>query len=71
MVRKVRRAAEKKSETQLNQLEKLLEYCFPGGGLLERKESWLSMEVQNPGLSGFLKDCIRPLDFKFQVIEAG
>jgi bacillithiol biosynthesis cysteine-adding enzyme BshC len=69
MVRKARRAAEKKSETQLIQLEKLLEYCFPDGGLLERKESWLSTMVQNPSLMVFLRETIHPIDFQFQVRE--
>ena len=71
MIRKVRRAAEKKSENSLNQLEKLLEYCYPEGSLLERTESWLSTVVQNPDLPDLLKKEIRPLDFQFQVCETG
>jgi bacillithiol biosynthesis cysteine-adding enzyme BshC len=69
MKRKVRKAAEKKAETQLKQVENLLDYCFPDGGLLERSESWLSVLQQNPKLISELSEAIDPLHFQFLVAE--
>lgn len=70
MMKRIRKAAEKKAETQLKQLQNILEFCFPGGGLLERSESWLSMLVQNPAALDELYELISPLDFRFQLLIA-
>ena len=68
MIRRIRKAAEKKAETQLKQLENILEFCFPGGELLERSESWLSLLVMNPATLDELCNLIHPLDFRFHLL---
>jgi uncharacterized protein YllA (UPF0747 family) len=68
MAKRIRKAAERKSETLLSQLGNLLEYCFPGGDLLERSESWMSLTAQNPEILDELLPLIDPLDFRFQFL---
>jgi uncharacterized protein YllA (UPF0747 family) len=68
MAKRIRKAAEKKAETQLKQLENILEFCFPGGALLERSESWLSLLVMNPATLDELCNLISPLDFRFHLL---
>jgi len=69
MGKRIRKAAEKKAETQLKQLDNLLEFCFPGGSLLERTESWLSLITRNPESLNEISALISPLDFRFQVLQ--
>ena len=68
MAKRIRKAAEKRAETQLKQLESILEFCFPGGALLERSESWLSLLVMNPATLDELCNLISPLDFRFHLL---
>ncbi len=68
MAKRIRKAAEKKAETAVKQLENLLEFCFPQGGLLERSESWLSLLVQNPSCLDEIYSAMSALDFRFQVL---
>jgi uncharacterized protein YllA (UPF0747 family) len=67
--KRIQKSAEAKEEQKLKQVSQLWERFFPGGGLQERTESWLSFFVTDPDWLNKVYDAIDPLDFRFHILE--
>ena len=65
---KIRKATERRHTEQNHHIQILLDEVQPGGGLQERKESWLTFVAQNPGWIQQIYHAINPLDFRFQLL---
>lgn len=57
-------AIKRRQENTLNQIENILEKCFPGDGLNERKDSFL--DYYNPVFISDLIELSNPLDYKLK-----
>jgi bacillithiol biosynthesis cysteine-adding enzyme BshC len=68
MQKRIRKAAEQKEELRIKQLAGILEYFLPGGGLLERSESWLSQVCQDPQWLDKVLETINPLEMAFAIL---
>ena len=66
--KKILKAAERKNEVQAGQLQALKAALFPGGGLQERTEGWISFYNRNPLWLEAIAGIIDPLDMRFQVV---
>jgi bacillithiol biosynthesis cysteine-adding enzyme BshC len=63
------RTEKQKHDTAINQIRSLKEKLFPGNGLQERYDNFLSIYLKNgPDFINFLIDNLNPLDRKFLVI---
>lgn len=67
--KRIQKSAEAKEEQKLKQVTQLWDRFFPGGGLQERSESWLSFLVTDPNWLNKIYDAIDPLDFRFHILE--
>ncbi|HOY94818.1 MAG TPA: bacillithiol biosynthesis cysteine-adding enzyme BshC [Catalimonadaceae bacterium] len=67
--KRIQKTAEAKEEQKLKQVTQLWDRFFPGGGLQERTESWLSFFVTDPNWLNKVYDAINPLDFRFHILE--
>jgi hypothetical protein len=67
--KRIQKSAEAKEEQKLKQVSQLWERFFPGGGLQERTESWLSFFVTDPDWLNKVYGAIDPLDFRFHILE--
>jgi len=68
ITKRLKKAEEKKHETAINQLEKIKEKLFPGGGLQERKENVLNYSLNNPDFIPYLLENFDPFDFCMNVV---
>ncbi len=68
VIKRIRKAEEKKHETGLNQVLNLRQKLMPDGGLQERKENILNFLVNSPGIMYALTD-LQGFDFSFRVIR--
>lgn len=64
---KMLRAEKRKQSDRLRQVTELKEALFPGGGLQERTENFLTFMPGNPDLIEKLISHINPFDFRFNV----
>ena len=71
MQKRIRKAAEQKEELRIKHLAGILEYFLPGGGLLERSESWLSQVSQDPEWLDKVLETINPLEMAFSILLQG
>jgi bacillithiol synthase len=68
-LKRIQKSAETKEEQKLKQVSQLWDRFFPGGGLQERSESWLSFFVTDPDWLNKVYDAIDPLDLRFHILE--
>lgn len=66
--KRIQKSAENRHELQIQQISALKSKLFPGGGLQERTESWLSFYHNDPKWAQRVFSSIHPLDFRFQII---
>ncbi|HEV7346683.1 bacillithiol biosynthesis cysteine-adding enzyme BshC [Telluribacter sp.] len=69
--KRIRKAEERKHETELNQLQNLLDTCFPNGTPQERSDNFLNFYLNNRNFLKELFEALDPLDFKFNVLVEG
>lgn len=67
--KRIQKAAESRHEQQIQQMISLKARLFPGNGLQERTESWLSFYHHDPHWAAKVFSHIQPLDFRFQIME--
>lgn len=66
--KRLRKAAEKKEETGLRQLDQLLERIFPNGSLQERTINFLNFWLNDPDFLDKIQDAMKPFDFDFHIL---
>jgi bacillithiol synthase len=66
--KRLKKAEEQKQSTQINQLLGLRTKLFPGGGLQERHDNFLSFYLNNPAFLQILLDTFDPFDFRFYIL---
>ncbi|MBK0403282.1 bacillithiol biosynthesis cysteine-adding enzyme BshC [Adhaeribacter sp. BT258] len=67
--KKIAKAQETKHETVFKQLTALKEKLFPGDGLQERSDNFLSFQANNPGFITDLLQAFEPLNNRFVILE--
>lgn len=65
------RAEKKNQEDRLRQVESVLDYLFPGGGLQERTDNFLNFYIGNPKFIEDLHHSFDPFDFRFHILNYG
>ena len=69
MGNKLVRAAKREQEAPLEQLARMHEHLFPGGGLQERRENFMPWYVrEGPAFFDRLLAELDPLDARFKVL---
>lgn len=68
IAKRIRRAEEKKMETEINQLENIKNKLFPEGSLQERHDNFLNFYINKPAFIDDLKGAFDPLDFRFHLL---
>ncbi len=68
MEKKLIRAEKKNHAVAMGKIEKVKEALFPGDGLQERKDNYLSFIEKNPNLISELIKAFDPLDYRFNII---
>lgn len=68
VIKRLKKAEEKKHETILNQALGLKQKLFPDQGLQERTDNFLNFYVNNPGILDCLST-LDPFDFRFNILE--
>jgi bacillithiol biosynthesis cysteine-adding enzyme BshC len=68
--KKITKAEERKSETQINQAFNIQEKLFPNGNLQERTDNFLNFAINNPQFIDEMIPYFDPLDFRFNIISA-
>jgi bacillithiol biosynthesis cysteine-adding enzyme BshC len=63
--KKLRKASEKQHDIAMGQIDYIKEHLFPGGGLQERRENFLTFQLNNPEFVHQVKDAFDPFDFRF------
>ncbi len=58
---------ERKQDTSIKQLQTLKEKLFPGEGLQERHENFLTFYLNDPEFIGSIRDQFDPFDFRFNI----
>ncbi|MBP6387136.1 MAG: bacillithiol biosynthesis cysteine-adding enzyme BshC [Pseudarcicella sp.] len=66
--KKVKKASERKHETEIAQLQSIKQKLFPGGTPQERKENLLSFLTAAPNFIDDLLEIFDPLNFKYCVV---
>jgi bacillithiol biosynthesis cysteine-adding enzyme BshC len=66
--KKIRKAEEKKHESEINQLLNIQEKLFPGGNAQERYDNFLNFYPKDPAFISRLFDVFDPLDFRYHVM---
>ncbi len=66
--KRLKKAEERHFEASVTQLLHLREKLFPGGGLQERKENFLSFYLNDPSFLQKLFSTFDPLDFRFNIL---
>lgn len=68
--KKLLRAAKRQQQEPLDQLDRVLDHLFPGGGLQERHENFMPWYVrEGPAFFDRMLAALDPLDPRFQVLE--
>jgi uncharacterized protein YllA (UPF0747 family) len=67
--KRIKKAEENKFATGLNQLEKVKDKLFPGGGLQERHENIFTFLANDPDFIDQIKDLSDPFDFRFNIVQ--
>jgi bacillithiol biosynthesis cysteine-adding enzyme BshC len=67
--KRIRKALEQKSETEIKQMQALLEKLFPKGGLQERTDNFLNFYLNDRLFIHKLMQLLDPFDFHFHVFE--
>ncbi len=67
--RRLKKAEEKKQETEVGQLLNLKSRLFPNGGLQERVDNFLNFYLNDEGFIDTLFEAFDPLDFKMVVLK--
>ncbi len=68
MENKMRKAEEKHHEISLGQLDALKAALFPGNGLQERVENFLSFQINTPDFIGAIQAVLDPFDYRFNIL---
>lgn len=63
--KKLRKASEKQHDIAMGQIDYIKAHLFPGGGLQERRENYLSFQLNNPEFLPQVKQSFDPFDFRF------
>jgi bacillithiol synthase len=66
--RKLLRSEKRLHTDKLRQIEFVKDKLFPGGGLQERSENFLTFQLQNPDFTKVLLQSLDPFDFRFHVL---
>jgi bacillithiol synthase len=66
--KRIRKAQERRAETEINQLTSLLEKLFPGGGLQERTDNYLNFSLNNKNFLREVMAALNPFDLRFYVL---
>ncbi|MCU0448482.1 MAG: bacillithiol biosynthesis cysteine-adding enzyme BshC [Bernardetiaceae bacterium] len=67
--KRIRRAYERQAETELRQLQSLWGQLFPGGGLQERTENYLTFALNDPDFLPQVAAAFDPFDLRFYVLQ--
>lgn len=67
--KKLKKAEERKNETVLTQLLNLKEKLFPGGGLQERTDNFLSFYLNDPEFLTHLEKTFDPFNYSFYLLS--
>jgi bacillithiol synthase len=65
------RAEKRKQADRLRQVDDIIDYLFPNGGLQERTDNFLNFYVTNPKFIDGLIGDFDPFDFRFQILSNG
>ncbi|MEQ9119850.1 bacillithiol biosynthesis cysteine-adding enzyme BshC [Fulvivirga sp.] len=65
------RAEKRKHSDKINQIESVLSYLFPNGGLQERTDNFLNFYLANPQFVKNLTDQLDPFDYRFHIFDNG
>ncbi len=65
------RAEKRKHSDKINQIESILDYLFPNGGLQERTDNFLNFYLANPQFVKNLVDQLDPFDYRFHIFDNG
>jgi bacillithiol synthase len=66
--KRIRKAEERKHETELGQLQQLLDTFFPNGTPQERTDNFLTFYLTNRNFLRQLLEVLDPLDFRFNIL---
>lgn len=66
---KLRKAEERRLQTQVMRAEEIQEFTLPGGSPQERVVNMMQFYLSHPDLISDLLDCFDPLDFRMMVLE--
>jgi bacillithiol synthase len=67
--KRIRRAYERQAQTELRQLQALWDQLFPGGGLQERTENYLTFALNDPQFLAKVASQFDPFDQRFYVMQ--
>ncbi|HVD98022.1 MAG TPA: bacillithiol biosynthesis cysteine-adding enzyme BshC [Cytophagaceae bacterium] len=67
--KRLKKAEERKNETVLTQLMNLKEKLFPGGGLQERSDNFLSFHLNNEAFLANIKNTFDPFHYSFYLLS--
>ncbi|WMJ72611.1 bacillithiol biosynthesis cysteine-adding enzyme BshC [Cytophagaceae bacterium ABcell3] len=65
--KKIRNAGKKRFETEVNQVQNILDKLFPNGGLQERHENFLNFYINDHSFIEKLYNNFDPFDFRFKI----
>ena len=65
------RAEKRKHSDKINQIDSILDYLFPNGGLQERTDNFLNFYLANPQFVRNLIDQLDPFDYRFHIFDNG
>ncbi|HNP18864.1 MAG TPA: bacillithiol biosynthesis cysteine-adding enzyme BshC [Fulvivirga sp.] len=65
------RAEKRKQSDRLRQVDEILDYLFPNGGLQERTDNFLNFYLSNPSFIDNLLMDFDPFDFRFNIMSNG
>ena len=69
MLKEKELSEEKKQETEIKQLEGIINKLFPNDSLQERHDNFLNFYINNPNFINDVKSSFDPLDFRFNVLS--